>query len=116
MLKIINIIDKPVMINFNKILSPGDEAEFKDIELTEDIMRKINSYEAVNFIKVYEKEEPEEYELEELYEEPIHEHTHEHISEEPHEEMSKEHTLEESPDDISAEDSKPTNKKKKSDK
>ena len=111
MLKIINIIDKPVMINFNTILSPGDEAEFKDIELTEDIMRKINSYEAVNFIKVYEKEETEEYELEELYEEPIHE----HISEEPHEEMSEEHTLEESPDDISVEDSKPT-KKKKSDK
>ena len=115
MLKIINIIDKPVMINFNTILSPGDEAEFKDIELTEDIMRKINSYEAVNFIKVYEKEEPEEYELEELYEEPIHEHIHEHISEEPHEEMSEEHTLEESPDDVMIEDSKPT-KKKKSDK
>lgn len=112
MLKIINIIDKPVMINFNTILSPGDEAEFKDIELTEDIMRKINSYEAVNFIKTYEKEEPEEDELEELYEEPVHE----HISEEPHEEMSEEHTLEESPDDISTEDSKPTNKKKKSDK
>ena len=98
MLKIINIIDKPVMINFNTILSPGDEAEFKDIELTEDIMRKINSYAAVNFIKVYEKEEPEEYELEELYEEPVHE-----------------HTLEESPDDIVSEESKPT-KKKKSDK